>query len=161
MGRFKHCAYIYQRDGCCCFDKRRTLCCPFLTRSGKCCWNVQFYFNLVSGEQWFSGRVPDSRPRGRGFEPHIHPSLALVQPRKTGPCLTERLLMGRKESNQTKSSNKKSIFKIPIIVNLFFEQIALLVCGRSSSPLSQPSKYVSKQLAVYKVVKTCIFYPRT
>ena len=26
----------------------------------------------------------------------------LVQPRKTRPCLTERLLMGRKESNQTK-----------------------------------------------------------
>ena len=27
--------------------------------------------------------------------------LVLVQPRKTHPCLTERLLMGRKESNQT------------------------------------------------------------
>ena len=31
-----------------------------------------------------------------------NPSLVLVQPRKTRPCLTERLLMGRKESNQTK-----------------------------------------------------------
>ena len=31
-----------------------------------------------------------------------YPSLVLVQPRKTRPCLTERLLMGRKESNQTK-----------------------------------------------------------
>ena len=31
-----------------------------------------------------------------------HPSLVLIQPRKTRPCLTERLLMGRKESNQTK-----------------------------------------------------------
>ena len=30
--------------------------------------------------------------------------LVLVQPRKTCPCLTERLLMGRKESNQTKTS---------------------------------------------------------
>ena len=28
-------------------------------------------------------------------------SVVLVQPRKTRPCLTERLLMGRKESNQT------------------------------------------------------------
>ena len=28
---------------------------------------------------------------------HIYPSLVLVQPRKTRPCLTERLLMGRKE----------------------------------------------------------------
>ena len=34
---------------------------------------------------------------------NINPSL-LVQPRKTLPFLTERLLMGRKESNQTKYS---------------------------------------------------------
>ena len=33
---------------------------------------------------------------------HIYPSLVLVQPRKTSPYITERLLMGRKESNQTK-----------------------------------------------------------
>ena len=33
---------------------------------------------------------------------HIYPSLVLVQPRKTHPCLTERLLMGCNESNQTK-----------------------------------------------------------
>ena len=30
-------------------------------------------------------------------------SLVLVQPRKTSPFLTERLLMERKESNQTKT----------------------------------------------------------
>ena len=36
---------------------------------------------------------------------HIYPSLVLVQPRKTRPCLTERLLMGRKESNQTNPQN--------------------------------------------------------
>ena len=62
------------------------------------------------GAQWLSGRVLDSRPRGRGFKPHrrcgpwarhIYPSLVLVQPRKTRPCLTERFLMGHKESNQT------------------------------------------------------------
>ena len=62
--------------------------------------------------QWLSGRVLDSRPRGRGLEPHWrhcvvslskthYPSLVLVQPRKTRPYITERLLMGRKESNQT------------------------------------------------------------
>ena len=66
----------------------------------------------VSWGQWLSGRVLDSRPKGRGFEPHrrhcvvslsktINPSLVLVQPRKTRPYITERLLMGRKESNQT------------------------------------------------------------
>ena len=31
----------------------------------------------------------------------MNPSLVLVQPTKTHPCLTEKLLMGRKESNQT------------------------------------------------------------
>ena len=48
-----------------------------------------------------------------GFEPHrrhcdtvvslsknLNPSLVLVQPRKFGPFITERLLMGRKKSNQ-------------------------------------------------------------
>ena len=66
------------------------------------------------GAQWLSGRALDSRTRGRGFEPHrrhcivslsknINPSLVLVQPRKTRPFITERLLMGRKESNQTKT----------------------------------------------------------
>ena len=61
---------------------------------------------------WVSGRVFDSRPRGRGFEPHrrhcvvslsknINPSLVMVQPRKTRLLITERLLMGHKESNQT------------------------------------------------------------
>ena len=67
------------------------------------------------GAQWLSGRVFDSRPKGRGFEPHrrhcvvslsknINPSLVLVQPRKTRPFITERLLIEHKESNQT---NKK------------------------------------------------------
>ena len=37
---------------------------------------------------------------------HIYPSLVLVQPRKTCPCLNERLLMGRKESNQTNKQIK-------------------------------------------------------
>ena len=70
------------------------------------------------GAQWLSGKVLDSRLKGRGFEPHrrhcvvslsknINPSLVLVQPRKTRPFITERLLMGRKESNQTKQTNKQ------------------------------------------------------
>ena len=36
---------------------------------------------------------------------NINPSLVLVKPRKTHPFITERLLMGRKESNQTKTSS--------------------------------------------------------
>ena len=62
----------------------------------------------------------DSRPRDRGFEPYrrhcvvslsknINPSLVLVQPRKTRPFITERLLMGRKESNQTKQKCRNGI----------------------------------------------------
>ena len=63
-----------------------------------------------------SGRVLDSRPRGRGFEFHrrhwvvslsINPSLVLVQPRKTHPYITERLLVGRKESNQTNKQYRR------------------------------------------------------
>ena len=46
----------------------------------------------------------------------IYPSLVLVQPRKTRPCLIERLLMGCKESNQTnKQTNKKHRYIHPSI----------------------------------------------
>ena len=73
---------------------------------------------LHTGVREGSGRVLDVRPKGRGFEPHrrhcvvslnknITPSLVLVQPRKTRPIITERPLMGRKESNQT-NNNKKN-----------------------------------------------------
>ena len=68
-------------------------------------------FNLVylehCGSAWLSGRVLDLRSRGCGFEPHqrhcvmsfsmTHLSshcLVLVQPRKTGPNITEKLLAG-------------------------------------------------------------------
>ena len=70
------------------------------------------------GAQWLSGRVLDSRLSGHGFGPHmghcvvslgknINPSLVLVLPRKIHPFITERLLIGRKESNQT---NKTIVF---------------------------------------------------
>ena len=74
---------------------------------------ICYFFEKVAkwGAQWLSGRVLDSRPRGRGFKPYwrhcvvslsknINPSLVLVQPRKTRLFITERLLMGRKESKQ-------------------------------------------------------------
>ena len=75
--------------------------------------------NTSHGAQWLSGRVLDSRPRGRGFEPHwlycvvslsknIDPSLVLVQPRKTRPFITEILLMERKESNQANKQDNTS-----------------------------------------------------
>ena len=53
----------------------------------------------------------DSGPRGQEFQPHgphcvvslsknINPSLRLIQPSKTCPFITERLLMVSKESNK-------------------------------------------------------------
>ena len=42
---------------------------------------------------------------------HIYPSLVLVQPRKNHPCLTERLLTGHKESNQTDKQTLDCILK--------------------------------------------------
>ena len=49
------------------------------------------------GAQWLSGRVLDRRPRGYRLETHRRHcivSLVLVQPRKTCPNITERLLTG-------------------------------------------------------------------
>ena len=68
------------------------------------------------GVQWLSGRVLDSKPKGRRFEPHrrhcivslsknINPSLVVVKPRKTRPYITERLLMGRKPKKQNETLN--------------------------------------------------------
>ena len=43
---------------------------------------------------------------------HIYPSLVLVQPRKTRTCLTERLLMGHKESNQIKKTRQSFFVRL-------------------------------------------------
>ena len=42
----------------------------------------------------------------------------LVQPRKTSPCLTDRLLMERKESNKKKNMSKELRVKIGLNMNL-------------------------------------------
>ena len=58
-----------------------------------------------------SGSVVECLTRDRGvawrhcvvsLSKNINPCLVLVRSRNTRPYLTERLLMGRKESNQTK-----------------------------------------------------------
>ena len=70
------------------------------------------------GAQWLSGRVLDSILWGCRFVPHrrhclvslsknINPSFLLVQPRKTRPFITERLLIGRKIKSN-KNYNGKS-----------------------------------------------------
>ena len=86
---------------------------------------------ISKGAQWLSGRVLDSKTRSRGFEPHrrhcvvslsknINPSLVLVQPRKTRPFITERLLMGRKDLNQ---SNKQMYISNIITTIIFFIKV--------------------------------------
>ena len=47
---------------------------------------------------------------------NIYSGLVLVQPRKTRPCLTERLLMGRKESNQTNKHSCSCIIEFIKVV---------------------------------------------
>ena len=80
---------------------------------------VQIFLSRITvvcqGAQWFSGRVLEcERLRFRASPAsHIHPSLVLVQPRTTCTCLTERFLMGCKESNQT---NKQTIVCLKICV---------------------------------------------
>ena len=66
-------------------------------------WFIYIDIQLMRAK-WLSGRVLDLRPSGRGFDAHlrhcvvsmsknINPSLVLVQPRKTRPFITERLLV--------------------------------------------------------------------
>ena len=105
---------------------------------------IQTSSQILSKLQWLSGRVLDSRPKGRAFEPHrrhcvvslsknINPSLVLVQPRKTSPFITERLLMGRKESNQTNKQTKLDLEKLICALSTRFVHITSRIhqnCGR-------------------------------
>ena len=38
-----------------------------------------FFFEGGGGVQWLSGRVLDSRPRSRGFEPHRHHCVVVLE----------------------------------------------------------------------------------
>ena len=52
---------------------------------------------------------------------HIYPSLVLVHPRKVRPCLTERLLMGRKESNKKEKKNSHRAMHTDLQVQLLLK----------------------------------------
>ena len=80
------------------------------------------------GAHWLSGRVLDSRRKGPGFKPHrhhcvvslsknIYPSLVLVELRKTRPFITEILLMGHKESNQTNKQTEGEILSNSVSIS--------------------------------------------
>ena len=51
------------------------------------------------------------------FSKNIYPSLVLVQRRKTRPFITERLLMGRKESNRQTNLPCKPSVRFVVHVN--------------------------------------------
>ena len=60
------------------------------------------YFPVIHNKYCLLGHLlPHWRHCVVSLSKNINPSLVLVQPRKTRPFITERLLMGRKESNQT------------------------------------------------------------
>ena len=106
-----------------------------------------FELSLVQikvGAQWLSGRVLDSRPRGRELKPHrrhcvmslsknINPSLVLVQPRKNRPFIIERLLMGRKESNQKKQKKGANLQIIYNKVKIISKQNICSKCLKETS----------------------------
>ena len=64
-----------------------------------------FISSLILAFSWcsyhFVGMSRDGVTALWSLSRHIYPSLVLVQPRKTRPYITERLLIGRKESNQS------------------------------------------------------------
>ena len=65
------------------------------------CWNVMV--GCLTGNQ---GATDSSLTDCTGlcsWAKHINPCLVLVQPRKSSPYITERLLIGHIESNQTNS----------------------------------------------------------
>ena len=103
----------------------------------------------------------DSRPRGRGFKPHrrhcvlflsknINPSLVLVQPRKTGPFIPERLLMGHKESNQTNKQNKheKITQHAVLIIKNCGNQKLMYICNFNNS---HSCKYLQFFIFIYVI----------
>ena len=81
----------------------------------------------------------------------FYPSLVLVQPRKTHPCLIERLLMERKESNQTKLADNQDWHNILC----FLISSWSLFQVQSYLPLSIINYGISKHYAGSQVSDRC------
>ena len=78
---------------------------------------------------------------------HIYPSLVLVQAMKTHPCLTEkslteRLLMGRKESNQTTKQNKRPRIFFAVCIQCNPAKTFILGCGINICFISQANHII-------------------
>ena len=70
---------------------------------------------------------------------NINPSLVLVQPRKTRPFITERLLMGHKEANQTKAKN----------VMHFYSEALFFIFEKSADPDEIPHNFAKEPVCRY------------
>ena len=78
----------------------------------------------------------DGKPHRRhcvvSLSKNISPSLVLVQPRKTRPFITERLLMGRKESNQTNKQINYFLSKLNLISSLMGIYVLHTMSGKNN-----------------------------
>ena len=75
-------------------------------------------------------KIPHRRHCVVSLSKNINPSLVLVQPRKTCRFITERLLMGRKESNQATQNKRQKIG---------FQDRLLLIAGQKYCRMIQQS----------------------
>ena len=65
---------------------------------------------------------------------NINPSLVLVQPRNTRPFITDRLIMGRKESNQTNKNGfmtkcSRTVHPLVIFLSLSLHSVMYVYCS--------------------------------
>ena len=79
---------------------------------------------------WSLTGIPALSPRAR----HINPSLVLVQPRKNRPYITEILLIGRKEQNQTnKYTFSRSLDEVGLVKYLFITDRCMRAANAQTS----------------------------
>ena len=90
-------------------------CLQSLSADNKICrWHVKVVFISGGATYLVFGQLLHGRRHCVvSLSKNINPGLVLVQPRKTRPFITERLSMGRKESNQT---NKQTNFCMVVII---------------------------------------------
>ena len=87
---------------------------------------------------------------------NINPSLVLVQPRKTRPLITERLLMGPKESTQTKQTLMSLLTWISVL-SRWSSSMPLISC-RIKASLYSARDIFSSHWPTSSAVHECTLY---
>ena len=83
---------------------------------------------------------------------NINPSLVLVQPRKTHPFVTERLLMGRKESNQTNKQTSMTSSNSHLF-QLLHSTFNILITANSNIWIYKGQELFSSILNIYGILR--------